>query len=691
MENENKKPVINFEELADKQVGSIYLLMSLFLTVAYALEVAEGSQPLGFLIAFVTADWGAFIVSLFAKKFRTKYPNIHRWVLCIGYSLFYILILSSLKNPLIFVYIIPIMIIMALYENFKLLLLIVVANVIGVVAFIINTFKRGLVDGGMSDSFKIMFAASLIINLSVFLLIRYLSRLNSHNIAAVTENLDKVKETVIKVKDVSTSVVDGVNAVKEYADDNRSVASSVVKDMTIITEQSAVLNERTASSLEMTKSISTQVTQVSELVEETVDLAKQSVEHASASNKQLGDVILSAHEMSSLTKQIEAILNNFKEEFAKVKAETGTINNISSQTNLLALNASIEAARAGESGRGFSVVADEIRNLSDGTKQSSASIMEALDILGTTSDNMTISIERIIELITDTVKKIETVGESVSAISSDSVVLGTNVNNISQAIAEVETSNIHLVENMNSVNDVMNSIVEKFEKTANSSEEMRSKNEETSAHVIGIEHMVNKLVEELGASGLMDVSDIEEGMSASIKTASGNTEYKGTISNVTDHVIAVTFENADVSSFAGSCDVSVIVDNTTYHWMNAPIVQVRNHTVYVQTEGKPMVANRRKFPRLSLSNPCEIVLKSGTGINGTLINISGNGLAFSAKDADITMGELIKVRINNFIVSDPLFAVTIRTAELANGMIQYSCRMLDDNTDIAAFVESYLE
>ena len=55
------------------------------------------------------------------------------------------------------------------------------------------------------------------------------------------------------------------------------------------------------------------------------------------------------------------------------------------------------------------------------------------------------------------------------------------------------------------------------------------------------------------------------------------------------------------------------------------------------------------------------------------------------------MGELIKVRINNFIVSDPLFAVTIRTAELANGMIQYSCRMLDDNTDIAAFVESYLE
>lgn len=74
MENEKKKPIIDFEELADKQVGAIYLLMSLFLTVAYALEVVEGSQPFGFLIAFVTADWGAFIVSL-CQKISGKIPE----------------------------------------------------------------------------------------------------------------------------------------------------------------------------------------------------------------------------------------------------------------------------------------------------------------------------------------------------------------------------------------------------------------------------------------------------------------------------------------------------------------------------------------------------------------------------------------------------------------------------------------
>lgn len=691
MKKQGKNSTTNFEQLADKQAGFIYLLMSLFLTAAYTLEVIEGSQPPGFLVAFVTADWGAFIVSLIVKKFQRSKGSLHRWVLCTGYSLFYILILSSLKNPLIFIYIIPIMIIMALYQNFKLLLLITTANLLGVISFIINTANRGLVDDSMIDSFKIVFAGSIMINLAVYLLIRYLIKLNNHNVAAVTENLDRVKETVAKVKEVSTTVVDGVNAVKEYADENRAGATSVVNDMSAISEQTNILTDKTFSSLEMTKAISNQVTQVSNLVEETVTLAQQSVEHASASNEQLQDVMLSAREMRDLANKVETILANFKKEFGKVQTETGTINQISSQTNLLALNASIESARAGEAGRGFSVVADEIRNLSDGTKQSSASIMNALDILGATSDNMTVSVERIIELIAKTAEKIELVFESVSAISSDSVLLGANVNNINQAIGEVETSNIQLVENMNSVNDIMGSIVVKVVETADNSEEIRNKNEETSAHVISIEHTVNKLIEELGATGLMDVSDIHEDMVVSLKATNDTTIYKGTVSEVIKNVISVTFENDIRSSFAGTCDVSIVVNNTTYHWTNATILQTQKHTVAVKVDGQPTIVNRRKYPRMPLISSCEITLKSGETTTGNMVNISANGLSFTTKDTGLKMGELLKIRITHFPIQTALSAVAIRQAVLADGSIQYSCRMLDDNMEIAEYVESKLK
>ena len=690
MKEQKTNSTIDFAQLADKQVGGIYLLMSLFLTVAYALEVAEGSQPPGFLVAFIVADWGSFIVSLIVKAFTKGQGSLHHWVLCVGYSLFYILILSSLKNPMIFVYIIPFMIIMALYQNFKLLLLIMAANVIGVISFMINTNNRGLVDSTMSDSFKIMLISSVIINLAVFLLIKYLVRLNTHNMNAVTENLEKVKETVSKVKEVSTTVVDGVNAVKEYADENRAGATSVVDDMSTIAEQTNILTDRTFSSLEMTKSISNQVTQVSNLVEETVTLAQQSVEHASVSNAQLQDVMTSAREMRELANKVGTILTNFKDEFNKVKTETGTINSISSQTNLLALNASIESARAGEAGRGFSVVADEIRNLSDGTKQSSASIMNALDVLGATSDNMTVSVERIIELIAETAEKIETVYESVSAISSDSVVLGNNVNNINQAVGEVEASNLQLVENMNSVNDIMESIVVKVVETADSSEEIRSKNEETSAHVISIEHTVNMLIEELGATGLMNVSDIQEDMAVSLKPANQNTVYKGAVSNVEDNVISITFVNGIPSNLAKTCNISVVVNNTTYYWANAAILHTQKNTVAVRADGQPTIANRRKFPRLSLTNPCDITSKSGEATTGNMTNISANGLAFTTENSDIKMGELLKIQIHHFAVQEPLSAVAIRKAVLSKGTIQYSCRMLDDNMEIAEYVESKL-
>ena len=72
-------------------------------------------------------------------------------------------------------------------------------------------------------------------------------------------------------------------------------------------------------------------------------------------------------------------------------------------------------------------------------------------------------------------------------------------------------------------------------------------------------------------------------------------------------------------------------------------------------------------------------------------NLSAGGLAFTAENAEIKMGELLKVRINNFAVQKELSAVAIRKTVLPNGTTQYSCRMLDDDTDIAVYVDSKLK
>lgn len=687
MKQKNTNKPIDFEKLADKVVGGIYLIMAIALSAAYALEVVEGSKTPGYLFAFCVACWGAFIIAQISKRFM-KNPNVPRWILCFGYVFFYIMVLTTTDNATTFAYIFPFMAAMSLYQNLIMMAFVGTGSMAGVVLYTWNLVKTGQFDDIAMDNAKIHVAAIAITTLAIFLMIRYIKQLNQHNVAVVENNLEKITDTISKVRTVSSSVVDGVNAVKELSDENRAGAGAIVSDMEVISEKSNSLRNSTNSSLSMTKTISGQVSQVSALVEETVVLAEQSAGHAKNSNVQLKEVISSTSEIKKLTTAIEEILINFKNEFERVKGETGTINNISSQTNLLALNASIEAARAGEAGRGFSVVADEIRNLSDGTKQSSASIMEALDVLGTTSDSMTESIEKIIELITATVTEIEAVGASVQAISKDSTQLGENITNINRAMEEVEASNVQLVDNMNEINDIMIVIADKIEETSCSSEEMRTKNEETSAHVISIEHTVNKLVEELGSGGFMDVSDVNEGMAVSFKTVTGN-EFKGFVVSVTENVIKVICENVNhntLNSALGSCHVSIVVDNTSYQWESAEFIETKDTTAYLRVNGKPRVANRRKFPRIPLSNSCTINTKMINGIEGTMVNLSANGLAFTTGDTRIQMGDILHISVKNFEVKKTLVAVAIRDTALNNGITQYSCRMLDDDMEIANYV-----
>ena len=107
------------------------------------------------------------------------------------------------------------------------------------------------------------------------------------------------------------------------------------------------------------------------------------------------------------SRSIEAILENT----ATINKITEDIQYISDQTNLLALNAAIEAARAGEHGRGFSVVAEEVRKLSDRTNQASNDITQ---IVGKVND----SVEAISKSLSENREKTESKKEAVNAAVS---------------------------------------------------------------------------------------------------------------------------------------------------------------------------------------------------------------------------------------------------------------------------------
>ncbi|MBQ9120527.1 MAG: PilZ domain-containing protein [Lachnospiraceae bacterium] len=684
-----------FQAYANRLARRIWGIVVIALSAAYAIEVLKGSKPIDFYIVFLLLGWVPFILGLIVLKIKGMHTRVFREIIAIGYGVFFAYVLFTAETAITFSYVFPIAGMMILYKNMGLLVRVEVANII----ILIANFVRIMVTGQQTDrtlpDFEVALACTILCYTSYIMALLYLTKSERALLHSVEDNLHKVVQTIETVKTASNSVVDGVTVVRELAEENRQSANSVVNSMVKLTENNEVLQDRTNSSLEMTQTINAQVQNAANLIQDIVVLMQQSVANAKTSSNQLEVVVQSTNEMAELSTEVNQTLQEFRTEFAMVKEETGTIEQITSQTNLLALNASIEAARAGEAGRGFAVVADEIRNLSNGTKDSSTSIMSALSHLEETSDRMMSSISKTLELINSTLTNVLQVNESVSSITKDSIQLGDNIQVVDAAMQEVEKSNRNMVSNMQQITEVMQLMTESITDADANTKVMRSKYEETSANVANIETVVGKLVEELGEGGFMGIHDIQPGMYLTITGISGTSqkEYKGRVEATTEDTIVASLLNKNVMlDKAERYSLAVIVENEIYRWDKVRISSDETGTIRLLIETNPKVLNRRKHPRMPLHNTCTITMTdTNTSFEGRMVNLSAGGFAFASRNTALKdgRGQNILIKIHNFELASAteIQGCIIRVTD-NDGQFITGCRMLEEREDILEYVKN---
>lgn len=693
--NENE-----FKAKANIKARRIWLVFALLLSANYGTDVSQGGYPSTNFIIFLILCWVPFFAGDLLLRIRGKADDRYRYALVVGYGIFYTFLICTTDSPIAFTYILPVVSLLVLYKDRKFMVGCAIANIaIVIISVIYHLVVLGQNTATDQKNYQLQIACLLLCYIGYIMSIRHLIESDGALTNSIKADLKRVVTTVEQVKTASNTIMDGITVVRELATENKHGSDIVVDGMNKLTDHNGQLQSRTASSQEMTGDINSQVQNVASMINDMVSLTAESGKHAKTSSVDLESLVQTAGTMADLSNEVEHILDAFKAEFETVKQETGTIDSISSQTNLLALNASIEAARAGEAGKGFSVVAEQIRKLSTETKDSSGQISEALSRLDEISGKMTSSIEETLKLIQVTLEKVTQTGENVNKITQDSSLLGEHIQTIDSAMKEVESSNRQLVENMEQVSSIVETMTTCISDSDETSKRMLSKYEESASNINNIENVIQELMCELGIGGFMGLDDIHAGMKAKVILPKHleRMEYHGEVRSVAENSISLILSDNPQLNGSETCKVQVTVDNVLYCWDQAQIqadTASGSHAYALQLSARPEIKNRRKYPRADVSNPCTITLKdSDTTFSGQLDNISANGFAFLIRDpffmdhkhADVA------IDIQNFALSDQshLEGHVIRCSD-DEGVYIVGCQMPEDNYAIRNYVDSLL-
>lgn len=229
----------------------------------------------------------------------------------------------------------------------------------------------------------------------------------------------EIKAITGRVSDISLLVTDGAI--------NTATATEKVANL---------LNEQQSETGQVATAIHQMAVTVNDLAK-TITQAAQAAEQGKAisenGQKVVNSTVEAIQDLSKQLSEVDSVITNLVEGTNSIGAVLGEISSIADQTNLLALNAAIEAARAGEQGRGFAVVADEVRALAQRTQQSTEEINKELFQLRVNSDSAVAAMKKGRALSDNCVELSLKTGTSLSEIL-------TEVTNISDFNAQISTA-----------------------------------------------------------------------------------------------------------------------------------------------------------------------------------------------------------------------------------------------------------
>ncbi len=254
--------------------------------------------------------------------------------------------------------------------------------------------------------------------------------------------------------------------IKTIADDvaNLQAASEQLDQLSQhLSDQSSQQRSQTTQVATAMNEMAATVQEVARNVSEAASAASTGREETANGKSVVQNTVSSIHHLSQEVDSAAQVIKNLEESSEKIGSVLDVINGIAEQTNLLALNAAIEAARAGEQGRGFAVVADEVRTLASRTHESTLEIREMIETVQSGSSNAVNAMKRGTDAAKSSVEQAELAGQSLESING----VVETINRMTMQIASAAEQQSATADEINKNITTIHQISEETEESAN--------------------------------------------------------------------------------------------------------------------------------------------------------------------------------------------------------------------------------